>query len=797
MQNLLKIAFALLFLTIIQQADGQAYQQNIRGTIIDADSKMPLIGANIAITNIDPVKGSSTDVDGYFKIENVDIGRIDIMVTYLGYETTASKNILLTSGKELVLNIELTESATLLEEVVVKASNQKAEVLNEMATVSARSFSVEETSRYASSLSDPARMAQNYAGVSIGGGGTDDLFNEIVVRGNSPRGVMWRLEGIEIPNPNHFGALGNSGGAISMLSSSTLSNSDFYTGAFPSEFGNATSGVFDLNMRNGNNEKREYAIMFGALGLEVAAEGPFSKNSKASYLINYRYSTLALLEAAGLNPAGDVLPKYQDLSFKINVPTKKAGVFSLFGLGGANVASFVPKQDSSLWVNYDDDKWGFSENQIVGTIGLSHRYLLTDKSYIRTVAVASSDNYDDEEYYLVPENNYDRMLDNFSNFKNNTFRISTTYTNKIDAKNTFRAGGIASHITYNFKTEYLVDEENRFATLFDNKGSTQMYQAFAHWKHRFNEKLTLNGGLHYTLFALNNTSSLEPRLGLKWKLSDKRSLSFALGIHSKPEHISFYLAEQSYAGGIRTSPNKDLDMLKSGQAVIGYDQALGKDLRLSVEAYYQHLYDVPVLKDTLSRGSIINTNDIWDIIGGNEAVNEGTGRNYGIDLTLEKLFSNQYYFLLTGSLFESKFTPIDGVEYNTRFNSNYQLNILGGKEFKVGKTKKNIIGVNVKAVYGGGNRYSPVDIAASMEEGYTVRDRSKIYSISVPDYYRFDLGLSYKINKKNTTHSIMIDIQNVTGRQNVFSEYFNQNTQKSEFYYQTGFLPTFNYRVEF
>lgn len=785
------LSMILFFMPFVLNA--QDLKQTIKGKIIDADSKMELIGVNVLVKTQDEMIGATTDIDGFFKIKNIPVGRHDIEVTYLGYEPVIMNAVLLTSGKELFLNIKLTESTLDLETVVVTAKHDKNKTINEMATVSARSFSVEETSRYAAAFYDPSRMAQNYAGVTISGG-SSDLYNEIIVRGNSPRGVLWRLEGIEIPNPNHFGGMGNSGGAISMLSSSTLSNSDFYTGAFPSEFGNATSGVFDLNMRNGNNEKQEYAFMFGALGIEVAAEGPFSKNTKASYLINYRYSTLSALEAVGLSPAGDVLPKYQDLSFKVNLPTQKAGVFSIFGLGGKNSAQFQPEKDSTVW-EYEDDNYGFQENQTVGTIGLSHRYLLTDKSYIKTVAIASHENYVNNEYWYDKSQDYIRIIDEENTFNNNTYRITSSYTNKLNARNTFKTGVILSYMDFSFDAKY--NDDNVLKTYLENEGNTQMLQAYAHWKHRFNDQLSLNTGLHYTRFFLNGNQSIEPRAALKWQYNPKESISAAIGVHSKPEHVAFYLVEESLEGEDRKTPNKDLDIVKSMHAVLAYDRQLGENMRMKAEVYYQYLYDVPVDADPQSTGSIINVAEIWDVLGPGDINNNGTARNYGLDLTVERFFNDGYYFMFTGSFFDSKYTAQNGKEYNTRYNSNFQTNLLGGKEFKVGKSKKSIFGINGKILFAGGNRQTPIDLDASIAAGETVWESDSFLEDQASAYFRFDIGMSYKINKKRMTHTIGIDVQNVTNRLNVDFSGFNSETNQIMNYYQTGLFPNFNYRIEF
>ncbi len=772
----------------------QQITQTIRGRIIDQESKIPLIGANVLFPDSEEISGTSTDVDGYFRLENIPIGRHNIEITYIGYEPRKMANILITSGKELVLNIELVESAVLMEEVVVSGKNiiDKTKPLNSFATLSARTFSVEETARYAAASFDPARMAQNYAGVSVGA--SSDLFNEIVIRGNSPAGVLWRLEGIEIPNPNHFGNMGNSGGAISMLSSSTLSNSDFYTGAFPSEFGNATSGVFDLKMRNGNNEKREYSFMFGALGVEASTEGPFKKGGKSSYLINYRYSTLALLQATGINPTGDILPTYQDLSFKFNFPTKKAGVFGIFGLGGNNLAASVPAKDSLEWES-PDDREGFDQIMDVGTVGLTHRILLGSGSYLRTVAIGSYERATTDIYLL--NNNYDEETEGKDKMLQKTFRVSSTYHNKLNAKNSIQLGGIVAQKKFDFIFDRVAEGGTALLNLFDNSAQSALVQGFGQIKHRFNGELTLNAGIHYSLLTLNNAMSLEPRGAISWQMSPKHKLALSVGLHSKMEHLALYATEGEFDDGDIVSSKKNLGFSKSLHNVIGYDYIVNPNLRIKTEVYYQYLYNIPVAKDPTDRYSILNAFDVWDYFGLPEAVADGRARNIGLDITIEKFFSSQYYFLMTGSLYDSKFSPKDGNWYNTRFNGNYQLNVLGGKEFAIGKNKKNILGFNGKAVLSGGNRSTPINLPASIEAKDDIYFEDQLFEQRSPAYYRFDLGMSYKINTKNMTHTIMFDVQNITNRENIFEYEFNESTLMLEEDTQTGFFPFVNYRIEF
>lgn len=775
-------------------ASSQNITQTIRGVIIDKDIKVPLIGANISILKTVPFLGASSDLEGRFKIENVPVGRHSIQVSYIGYEPQTLNSVLVNSGKELVLNIELQESMNQLEEIVVKASedHDKSKALNEFATVSARTFSVEETARYAFSAFDPSRMAQNFAGVSVGA--TDDLSNEIVIRGNSPSGVLWRMEGIEIANPNHFSSMGSSGGGISMLSSSTLSNSDFYTGAFPSEFGNALSGVFDLKLRKGNNEKMEYSLMLGALGIEAAIEGPFSKKSKASYLFNYRYSTLGLLGAIGLNPVGDILPKYQDLSFKVNIPTKNAGIFSLFGLGGTNVAEFIPEKDSSIWQN---DGVGFREPQVIGMGGISHRLLLNEKSYLHSTILVTHENTKEKVYDLLPEKNYIEEIFFQDDIQKSAVRFRSSYHLKLNSKNTFQMGAIIGYQEFKFKSEELVEERNELKTFFDNQGSSYLLQSFLQWKFRINKELTLNSGFHYSLMGLNNKMVVEPRAALSWQATKKSRFSLSAGLHSKMEPLALYLFEGEFDDGRVINSKKHLDFTRAFHGVVAYDFTINPNMRFKTELYYQYIFNVPLENRIGSTKSILNAIDVWDLIGIEEAVAKGTGTNKGIDLTIERFFSNRYYFMLSGSLFESTYSTLEGKVYSTRFNGNYQANLLGGKEFSISKKGNKTFGINGKLILSGGNRFTPVDLEASQEAGYTIRKEAQAYEDRTAAYMRFDLGLSFRVNSKSLTQTIMLDFQNLTNRQNIYAEYFDENTNQLESYTMTGFFPNLNYRLEF
>ncbi|MBV6647648.1 MAG: TonB-dependent receptor [Cyclobacteriaceae bacterium] len=780
--------WAITCYTVVQ-LHSQELTQTIRGKIVDSQSESPLIGATVIVVGTDPIQGTVTDLDGEFSIPDVVVGRHDIRATFVGYEEANLPGILVGSGKQPYLNIKLKESFTQMEEVVIVASEQSAgEPLNELATVSALSFSVEQTSRYAATFNDPARAAQAFAGVSTGG---DDILNEIVIRGNSPKGLLWRIEGVEIPNPNHFSDVGSSAGGISMLSNSMLANSDFFTGAFPAEYGNASSGVFDLYLRNGNNQKNEYAFQAGFLGLAAAVEGPFKQGGDASYLANYRYSTLALFDDIGVKITEeneDIV--FSDLSFKVNLPTRKAGVFSFWGLGGFSTDDIKADPEVGAWLNER------SHNKL-GILGLNHTIYLNRDTYIESTLTGSTrlTQYDEDSLKVRAEFEEE--------FTESALRFSTLLNQKFNSRNTLRSGFIISHLDYDLLSRFYVRELGRLVTDVNDSGNTQFLQAYSQWQFRATEKLTMNTGLHYSLLALNNNYSVEPRFGMKYQLRPNEALSLGVGIHSRMETPSIYLGAIDNGSGILAQPNKDLELMKAAHFVVGYERSLANNWRFKAEAYYQHLYDVPILAG-VNEGSpaepfqasfsLLNVSD--GIVTG-VLSNDGEGRNYGLELTAERNLRNGFYMVVTSSLFESKYTPFDGKERNTRFNANYLFNVISGKEWKVGKGRQNLFSVNWKFILSGNNRYIPVDLTASRQNGENTLDFTRVYDESLNDYWRIDLGVRYVRNKPKATQIIAINIQNLTGRANESARFYDAFQGRIISDTQLALFPNLSYRIEF
>jgi hypothetical protein len=771
--------------SLAQSKDSTLFTQTIKGTITDKASKLPLIGVTVKLISVN--KATSSDVSGVFRLTNVPVGRHTIQVSYTGYQTLIQSEVLVTAGKEAEINMELEPQTESLKEVVVSAGAGKRPI-NSMAMSSGRSFSPEETNRYAGGFFDPARMAQSFAGVVAGGDN-----NEIVVRGNTPKSLQWRLEGIEIINPNHFSNEGAAGGNISMLNSTVLGTSDFYTGALPAEYSNATSGAFDLKFRKGNTDKREYSFSIGVLGAGATLEGPFKKGGNASYLISYRYSSLGLLQSAGV--LGDLsgIPKYQDLSFNFVFPTKSAGVFSLFGIGGINNIDITAKRDFTKWDEREDAN-DYKSKSEAGSVGFKHLYIANSKMYFSNIVSYNKERSSSSADTLTQTYQASQVLKN--RFDNSSIRYAGTLNYRINSNNSLRAGVNAGLLSYNLYALSYKQETKSLEQLLNHTGRAQTLDAYAENKHDFNNGLTLNTGIHANYFNLSDTWSIEPRVGLNYQLPNNQTLSFAAGAYSRLESLSYYFAENPDAPGVSSS---GLAPTKSAQAVLGYEKNFTGRLKFKSEVYYQHLYDVPVSVNPANNLSLLNVLDNTNIGASDytSLVNKGTGKNYGIELSLEKSLNKGYYFILTTSLFDSKFKALSGQEFNTAFNNHYVANVVAGKEWAVSKDKKNLFGINGKLIYAGGRKYSPINLSESLRLDEQVIDQSKINTLTADTYIRMDFSASYRINGKKASHYLLMDIQNLLNRENNIGLFYNPSKRIIEKNKWIGIFPTLTYRIEF
>ena len=757
-------------------------EQTIRGQVCDVASGEPMMGVTIQVED-ETAKAAVTDVGGNFVIEQVPVGRHSLRASYVGYEPLLLKELMLSSGKELVLTLKMCENVAELGEVVVKPRVNKQLPLNEMAQVGARMFSVEEATRYAGGMADPARTASMFAGVASGG-----VTNGISIHGNSPQMLQWRVEGVEVNNPNHFAEITGAGGGIfTSLNGTVLANSDFLTGAMPAEFGNALSGAFDMKMRAGNNTKYEHAMQVGTLGVDFASEGPLGKNSKASYLVNYRYSFLEIAKKLhAINMENETLD-YQDLSFKLNMPTTKAGTFAVWFTGLIdNYEALSP--DVSEWETLWDMNDSWSRQHNIAT-GLTHTLrfkkgglLHSSVAYTETYRKLGISDYD-EQHTEMPHMNG-------RNAQGNVI-VSMKHQHKISSRYMMENGWEHQHLDFHTWLDNVKEANGPLYRVYDSDGHTGLTRFYSSHKLALSSRLTTVAGVNVMWFNLNNQLLVEPRVSVQYKTSPTSTLSLAYALNSRRETTDTYFVTMD-----GKNPNEDLGLTRSHHLSASFAQSLGENAMLKVVPYWQWLFDVPVENGTAY--SIINHRSFFQ---DRALTNDGAGRNYGIDLTLERYLKDGLYGMLTATLFKSEYRDAQGQWHHSRHDRGYITNLVGGKEWMVGRTRKNVFGFNGRLTLMGGDRYTPMAAGTSYEDIMQLPDKS-VPDDNGPDPYNAQKGMNvgyafsvkYTINKKHTSHHFILEYLQMRTFQ---GQTFNIHTRALEDKFTSLTFPNIAYRVEF
>lgn len=769
----------LSFLVFVIEGFGQTAVQNITGRVFDAatEEELPFCAVKISYGN----RTAVADSLGIFMFRDVPVGRYDIEASYLGYAPVVMKDVVVTSSKETRLEIPLQERAAELGEVVVTPKVIKYMLLNNMSLSGGRMLSVEEAGRFAGGLDDPARLAGAFAGVA-----TNIGDNGITVRGNAPKLMQWKLEGIEIPNPNYFGEVGGfGGGGLTALSSLVLGNSDFLTGAFPAEYGNALAGVFDLRLRTGNNNRREHTVSLGTMGIDLSSEGPFKKGGKASYLFNYRYSTLWMISSFLPDGAGQGM-KYQDLSLKFNFPTKKAGTFSVWGLGLIDGNKEKPKTDKDEW-EYESDRKFFDTSIWMGALGVNHKYRLNETTQFNTTVAATYNGIDSHQNLL--DDNLKEHPDNIIRKNNYNLVLNMFMNNRIGHLGHSRTGIVVTGMFYDMLLENAATPGGEMRTVANEKGNSALLEAYTEFSLSPSWRWQISPGVHLQYFALNSHYSIEPRMAVRYNLNQKHSLAFSYGNHSRVELLNYYFTRNDKDELI----NKDMDFTRGHHFVLTYDWNIGNDIHLRVEPYLQLLYKVPVVSG--SSNSLLNNKDDWFITDKFESI--GRGRNYGLEVTLEKYMSNGYYFMFTGSVFSSCYKGGDGIWRNTRYNRNYLFNLLGGKEWMVGKSRRNVLGANARITFRGGDRYSPILEDESITAQEVIFDERFAYSRQLKPVLWADFSVYYRINRRKVSHEFGLKWLNATFHDEYLGHEYNFKTGRVEEYRDGICMPNLYYKIGF
>lgn len=753
-------------------------QQAVRGVVVDQALQSPVPYAQLLLQGPQWQRQTLSDSLGRFEFPAVPVGRYRLQASSLGYLPYLRQELEVTSGKQLVLQLPLQPSERQMDEVVIVAPVDKDQTLNSMAVGGARLLSVEEASRYAGGFDDPARLASSFAGVATGMGN-----NGMSVRGLPPRYMQWKLEGVEIPNPNHFAevtALG--GGGNTALSSQLLANSDFFLAAFPAEYNNALSGVLDLYMRKGNQQQREHTFQLGALGMDVASEGPVGKGS--SYLFNYRLSTLTLLSP--LLPPEAQGTSFQDLSFKWHTDLPKGGQLSVWGLGLLDVSGQEAVANPSEWRYARDAEWQDAK-QYMGALGLTHRQPINSRQVLQTVLSVNTSGLD----FRTDRRQGEERLplgDVQNRYLNAVWR--TTLQTRFGRRHLNKSGISLTRLGYDLQNQHAPLLGNPLQMLADEQGQAYLWSAFTTSSLQLHADWQLVLGLTAQRFSLNGASTLEPRLGLQWQMAPSHGFNLSYGAHSRLEPLNLYFSRD--AQGVYQ--NRSLGFTKAHHLGLGYHWRIGEHLRLKAEPYWEYLYEVPVAPGTAF--SVLNLErDAWYV--NRKLTADGKARTAGLDLTLERFLHRGWYYLLTASLFDVQYMGGDGIWRGSAYNKQWVVNALGGREWYVGREKRNKLAASLRLTAQGGNLTTPVDYRASELAKEVVYDESRPYAERLFPQLFVHLTVSYRLNRPNCAHEFALKAMNVTA-QTEFQEYrYHLQQQRVVPFAEALVLPNVMYRIDF
>ncbi|MFC5408679.1 carboxypeptidase regulatory-like domain-containing protein [Larkinella bovis] len=776
--------FLLIFFTVA--AKSQPITQTIRGTVMDASQGRPLVGASVQLQNISPAIGGITDEQGRFRLTNVPVGRQQLSVSFVGYEPKIINEVLVESGKEQVLEIQLQPGVQELGEATALGTRTDR-------TISAEYITTEQVLRFPATYLDPARLATAYAGVVNAYDGT----NNISVRGNSPNSLIWRLEGVEIVNPNHqsnAGTIGDrptaGGGGVNMLSAQLLGTTRFLTGAFTPEYGNTVGGIMDMSLRPGNNERHEFIAQAGLIGLDLAAEGPLSKQKGSSYLVNYRYSFTGLLGAMGVTFGGEDI-RFQDLSFNLTFPNRKGGRFTVFGVAGNSSNDFVAKAAEEQTEDKDRNTISFTTAMAAGGVTLTQP--LGNRLLWKTALVLSANNSRRNQSFpgddRFPSNYEDDSQDG------SRYTLTSSLNYRFNDRNSFKAGVYltrADHSIGLWRAKVPAISSSSIAPLFTGSLGGWLIQPYINYQWLPTDKLTVNAGLFYNSFTYNQSHSLEPRASVRYEFQPGKAFTVAYGLHSQLQLPQAYMPFR--LPNDPTFTNKNLGFTKAHHVAASYTHQFGPDSYGKIEAYSQMQFDVPISQVPGSPFSVLNLIESYVT---ERLVNAGKGRNRGLELTLQKYLSKTYYLLASGSLYDSQYQVADGIWRSTRFNGKFTSNLTGGKEWTKNRDNRSRIwGVNGRLTYAGGFRDRTIDLAASRQQGTTVYS-SDDFNVQLPAYFRTDLRIYWKKSKTRYSRTLALDLQNLTGAQNAAYSYFDAFQGKVVQKYQLGLIPIASYRWEF
>ncbi len=766
----IKIPFTYFFffliaggITISTLADTHSPKGTIKGKVVDSETKSPLIGASVML--VGTRRGSVTDTDGNFTIDNVPVGNYALKFSSIGYKPLSKTDVIIKSDRITFIEAELVITTISSKDIIVTAGYFSQVEDKPGGTIN---FSTEEIRRSPGSAGDVSRIIGGLPSIAK----VNDQLNSLIVRGGSPAENGFYIDNIEIPNINHYPIPGSSGGPIGLLNVDFIQDVTFSAGGFSALHGDRLSSIMDVSFREGNRDELDGEIGIHFAGFEIAAEGP-TPGKRGSWMFSARRSFLDLLvKAIGTG----VAPKYSDYQGKITYDISPTNKITLLGIYGIDHISFDKEQSiedgNIIYGDYDGYEYSF---------GTNWRYLWSENGYSNTSISflgtrSTSDIYETKTDIVLFTSD---VLEQIAQIRNvNHLRLNELHQLQFgtDAK------------YYLNKYDYWMAEYtgvlgDRTDSLRVNRDiNSPKYGIFANYTWRPFNKLTTNWGIRFDHFSHNNNSHISPRLSLSYKLTERTSLNAAYGIYYQNIPLIFLSQKEE---------NKELRDPIAYHYIWGVSHLLTENTRLILEAYYKEYDNFPLdpqqpqmfIADEVFYGGFMHNHE--------ELISAGKVRAYGVEMSVQKKLVENFYGLICGSYYRTRYLGLDGTWRNRVFDNRYIFSIEGG--YKPNYKWE----FSVRWIFAGGPPYTPLDIELSKVFDRTVMDRNRVNEARYPDYHSLNIRFDRRYHFKSTNLIFYVSVWNAYNRKNIANYYWNAIEEKEDVIYQWSMLPVFGVEYEF
>ena len=784
----------------------------IRGRLIDRASKQPLSDGFVELLNFSPQRIVKIDsATGHFEFKFVPVGRHRLLATADNYEKIYELNINVVAGSEQFLTLQLNEKIEDVKEPFTAAQigygttqftaqiaiRQKDPFILMDNTIGQQHFDIEQMNNLAGARNDPARMAASFSGIS----NADDTRNDIVVRGASPLGVQWLLEGLPIQNPNHLGLIGTTSGYFPILNINVIGEADFRLGAFSAQYANTSTGIFDIYLRNPETRRLRTTAQIGWNGAELVLQGPLF-NKRSSFIVAGRYSLLPVFNSIGIYDLNaKSTPKIYDINYNFQYVTNKGNEFNLFGFYGNSALHTKASDEDFLNIFNPAPRANVDWENNNTVVGLKYRHFFS-KHFFWQTTIGGNIAYNNQEH-IYHKTTHPWTLPYrglYSKIYQSTYSISSFVNQKVNTKFSWRSGFMLQHRVNEF---FEVQDRFNVAPIvyYDYIGSNQLIHLYLHTNYRLTSNFNFQLGAAALYNNLNQQFVAEPRVNLSWDIGKKHQLDIIYTMQN--QEISprlSYLQLQSFnstIGAVYDTSARNLKMMGNHYFTIDYVYQPKSHLQFKLSPYYKFWYNVPVNAEEATGFSAFNFDSRLPYnLPKFKMESTGTAENYGIDLIAIHHLNKGFQLNYTVSFFESTYKGSDGIKRDARFDRDWLTRLAASKEWTLNKTKANVFFLSTTFTLAGGERYTPIDIEQS---GYFNEEilTNQWFENRTDFYMRWDIKTGFRFNGKKVNHYFYIDMTNVLGRKNILTYHYDNATETVKPIYQYGRMPELFYRIQF